>query len=391
MSSANSIHRKLSIRNCELTQLPKGIGIQLENPDTTSNVLVEHSYFHNFAANSNGIISLPVSDNSRQTILAKNSTFYKVGVGNGNALFIQPAQNAQLKLKVESCSFEETLVPNQVDGVLVENFNSATSTVCVVDSTFTNIEFAIEPITFDTSSIETVVSRSTGNNVGNFFTPLLFGGQQTNKLCGNTVCNGGIFYNTATGGPTVEQSLIEDNVFNGQTGFLVEAPPAGVAWKLLEINAKHNCFNGGNVTGSIGFDVQSGNKGTLVIRAHENTFAGFLSDITDGGSSASYLVNKNFWGIPTKTCTTASMCGQYQVCENSLCLGPTTTLTIPGFSGYIDASNPLLASLDCPSNCCSGTLLPQTIKRSAEEMRTILEKKKATRALYQLTETAHPS
>ncbi len=414
--SSNGIHRKLSLCNCEFTQLHRGVFTQLVNPDTSSIVVIENSYFHDFFANGNGIESVHLN-NSQQTMLVKNSIFHNVGVGNGNALLLLPQQNSQLKLKVDSCSFEETLTPNLVDGVIVQSSESSTSTTCVINSTFNNTNYAIQPVssgtssnktvveysTFnntpfaiqpnsnDTSFTETIVTCSLGNNVGDFFNPFLSGGQQKNNICGNTV-TGGTFYKTGTDGATAEQSFIEGNIFNGSTGFLVQSSPAGIAWKLLEINANHNCFNGGNATGSIAFNVQSGNRGSIAIRAHENSFAGFLSDITDGGSSASYLVSKNFWGTPTVACTSTSMCGKYQVCENGFCFGPTTNLTIPGFTGFIDASNPLSTSINCPSSCCpsqSGTLtsLPQTIKLSAEEMRKMLEKKKAVPAHYQPTET----
>ncbi len=413
--SANGIHRKFLICNCEFTQLHEGIFIQVANPDTTSTLKIENSYFHDFFANGIGIFGL-LFNNSQQTMLLKNSTFYNVGVGNGATIFVEPQQTSQLELKIDSSSFEEILIPNTAQGVIVDSFNNSSTTISVEHSTFTNMPaiepasfdassikmevedstfnntpFAIEPASFDASSIDTLVKCSIGNNVTNFFTPLLFAGQQTNKLCGNTV-SGGTFYTTNTGSSSaVELSTLEGNVFSGSIGFLVESPPAGVAWKLLEINAEHNCFNGGNAAGSIGFDVQSGNHGSIAIRAHENSFAGFVSDITDGGSSASYLVSKNFWGTPTKTCTSTSMCGQYQLCENNLCLGPTTNLTIPGFTGFIDASKPLSTSINCPSSCSpsqSGTQtpLPQTIKLSAEEMREMLEKKKAFPAQYQPTE-----
>ncbi len=389
---ANGIHRKLSLCDCEFSQLPVGIDIQLVNPDTSSSVVIENSYFHDFAANGEGIQSFLFSNNSRQTMLVKGSTFYNVGRGGGNAIALLPHQNSQLELKVDSCSFQEILVPNTADGVLVDSFNNSTATICIANSTFTNIGFAIMPTSENSSSIKTTVEKSIGNNVGSFFIPQVLGGQQMNKLCGNTV-TGNIFYDTSTGGPTVEQSFIEGNVFNGSTGFLIQSPFAGAAWKLLEISAKDNCFNGGNAPGSIGFKVQSGNSGAIVIKAHENTFAGFKSDITDGGSSANYLVSKNFWGTPTVACTSTSMCGKYQVCENSFCFGPTVTTV---GTGFIDASNPLLSSITCPTNCFDsklGTSTPsQTSKFSAEEMLEMIEKKGAKiKARYQQTNVPHVS
>ncbi len=190
----------------------------------------------------------------------------------------------------------------------------------------------------------------------------------------------GTFYNTSTGSSSaVELSTLEGNTFNGSTGFVVESPPAGVAWKLLNITAEDNCFNGGNAAGSNAFLVQSRNSGNIVINAHENSFSEFSVDIVDQGTNTNYLVSKNFWGTPTVSCTSTSMCGKYQVCKKNSCFGPTVTTT---GTAFIDASNPLLSSIKCPPNCSDSPFTAsnpplERIKLSSEEMLQMIESNKA--------------
>ena len=391
--SANSIHRKLSVCNCELSQLNQGIFIQLQNADATSTVDIENSYLHDFLAPTStqgGILSNLNATDNQQTMRVKNSTFYHLGGSTslGNEILAVATHNSQLKLQVDSCSFNEIASSSgsfgNVNGVTAQSHTTASFTATIERSSFTNINIAIQPQNFGNSTsfaqvkcatfntvnvavqpqtfsaasiIDTTVEKSQGTNVGTFFQPQFFtGGQQKNVLCGNTD-TGMTFYNTniQSGTTGTEQILIVGNTFNGLQAIQAQSPPTATVtatWHLLNITAKHNCFNGGNASGSTALLFQARNLGNIVVDAHENSFSEFNTDIRDGGTSTDYLVSRNFWGIPTVSCTATSMCGTYQTCKEGLCFGPTVSLptTPPLFTGFIDPSNPLEKSIKCPCN-----------------------------------------
>ncbi len=329
-SPTNSgVSRELTICGCELTTITNN-GIETA-PDkgASSDVVIKDSYLHDFVSTSspNGInVNLGSTSSSTETILVKNTSFYNVGVDEGNEILVNTKNNSDLKMKVDSCSFQET---------------ESGSDVFVVSSNNSN------------SSCEIVVENSVSTNEGVFFFEFLSAAiRQDNRLCGNTV-TGGIFYETEINGAGKSAVItdIRGNIFNGTTGIQINGLFHGSTYSPLYITAEHNCFTG---TGNAFHTSATGNIGTAVIDAHCNSFSGFNPDIKDAGSNVSYLVSKNFWG-PLKPCT-GTTCPASQICQNGFCLGPTTTLGNPPthpFMGFLDASDPLAVSIKCPKTCHS--------------------------------------
>ncbi len=284
--------------------------------------------------NTIGFFCFP-QNGSVQTVLIKDSAFSNINSFNiqGSPSY-NPAGTApapELKIEIDTCSFEN-------------------STSVAIDITNTG---ALKSKLF--------VENSVSKNMNVFFLSDVLGGVQQNRLCGNTA-TGGIFY-TAQAGLTqsVEITEIIGNCFTGSIG--IKLLPS-IAWTLLDITAECNCFFGTG-TGSILFDTTtSSSAGAFngLIKAHNNTFSGFATDIQDNGSGVNYLVSRNFWGEPTNTtpCSSTSPCPLYQTCEHGSCLGPIVPKPFLG-NGSIDASHPLTASIKCPCNCSfstSGTPAP---------------------------------
>ncbi len=343
----NPAHRELIVCKCEFAQLnANGIASDPVGGTTTafSSVVVRDSYFHDFVGVAGfGFVCAP-QNGSVQTVLIKNSSFYNIASYNiaGNPIYdiTKPGPSPELKMDIDSCSFEI----GTAAAIGIFNNNSTKSKV--------------------------TVTNSISNNVATFFLSLIDDNAiQRNKLCGNTVTDGTFYLaeafhlNTSAAKP-VEITEIIGNCFTGSIGIELNASLINsIPWTFLDITAEGNCFFGSG-SNSILFETitSTPTPGAFngLINAHDNTFSGFTTDIKDNGSNVSYLVGKNFWGTPTKACTSTSMCGQYQICQNGMCFGPTVSLptTPPLFIGYIDASHPLTESIACPCNCrfpASGT------------------------------------
>jgi len=355
--TTNAAHRELTVCNCEFSGLNNtGIFTPLAVTNTSSNVVVKDSYFHDIT-NGNGIFCEPFSGTT-ETVCVKSSLFDNVGasiLGNFPPVTAFPKSGSDLKILVDACSFENATT----GAVLIQNTSSLKS--------------------------EAIVENSIGNNVGIFFqSQVVDNGVQHNRLCGNTV-TGGTFYEAqafhslVTLPMPVEITEIIGNCFTGSTGSIgIELIPS-IAWTLLDITAECNCFYGSG-TGSILFDtITSATPGKFngLINAHENTFSGFTTDIKDNGSNVSYLVSRNFWGTPTTTCSTTSPCPTFQTCEHGSCLGPIVVAPAPPYTGFIDASHPLAVSIKCPRNCCfskSGTPTPPPLLQAVLSTEEKLQK-----------------
>ncbi len=343
-------HRELIVCKCEFAQLnANGITSEPVGGTTTafSSVVVRDSYFHDFVGVAGfGFLCFP-HNGSVQKVLIKNSSFYNIASYNiaGNPFFdiTKPGPSPELKMDIDSCSFEI----GSFAAIGIFNTNSSKSKV--------------------------TVTNSISNNVKTFFeSQVVANGIQRTKLCSNTVTDGTFYlaeaFNTTAAKP-VEITEIIGNCFTGSIGIDLNASlSSSIPWTFLDITVEGNCFFG--TSSSTGFKTT-----TLIgafnglIRAHENTFSGFTADIQDGGSNVSYLVSKNFWGTPTTPCTSTSMCGLYQICQNALCFGPIVLLpaTPSLFTGYIDASHPLTESITCPCNCrfqTSGTPTPPPLAQA---------------------------
>ncbi len=335
----NPAHRELIVCKCEFAQLnANGITSEPIGGTTTgfSSVVVRDSYFHDFVGSGGfGFLCEP-QNGSVQTVLIKDSAFSNINTFNiqGNPIYdtTNTAPAPELKIEIDTCSFEN-------------------GTSVAIDITNKG---ALKSKLF--------VENSVSNNMSTFFVSRLLGGVQQNRLCGNTA-TGGTFYEAKSENPqSVERTELIRNCFTGPIGIKLDPTQP---WTLLDITAECNCFFGTG-TGSILFDTitSSPTPGAFngLIKAHNNTFSGFATDIQDNGSGVNYLVSKNFWGTPTNTtpCSSTSPCPPYQTCEHGSCLGPIVPNPFLG-KGSIDARDPLTASIKCPCNCSfstSGTPAP---------------------------------
>ncbi len=332
--TGSGVSRELTVCGCELTKITNfGIEIAPDN-GASSNVVIQDSYLHDFNnASANGInLILGSTKSSIQTLLVKKVSFYNVSAPFGNIIVFTLNNESNLQARVDSCSFTET------------SSESGTQNVFGILSRNTS------------SSSEIVVENSVSTNVDAFFAERLKNSiNQENRLYGNAVSvtiptsTGGTFYNTRITSAGTVITDIQGNIFNGTTGIQISASSSST-YSPLYITAEHNCFTG---TGNAFDTTTTGNIGTAVIDAHCNSFSGFNPDIKDAGSNVAYLVSNNFWG-PLKPCT-GTTCPASQICQNGFCLGPTTSLGSPGnsFLGFLDASDPLTASIKCPKPCHS--------------------------------------
>ncbi len=325
-------NRELDVEECELFALSStGIHAEPVGSSIRYSLSVVDCYLHDFIGSPLGILCFP--DQAKQTACVKNSVFKNIGAST--TISCQPSNTASLILKVDTCRFEETKA-NTGTAIQIESVNSL-SELSIENSTCTNMAIFFSAILRDTSSQPSSV--------------------QKNMLCGNNV-SAATFYQTSnasssSGNSGVEIAQIQENIFTGMTGVLITLTLK--EYLLLDITAEHNCFTGTG-TGSFGFHTTSNfNVGNAVIKAHCNSISNFATDINDAGSNVNYLVSRNFWGQPTTSCSSSTPCpGTYQICQNNLCLGPTTSLGTSGhtFTGFVDANDPLAQSIKCPNGCC---------------------------------------
>ncbi len=325
-------NRELDVEECELFALSStGIHTQPTGSSIRYSLSVVDCYLHDFIGSPLGILCSP--DQAIQTAFVKNSVFNNIGAGT--TISYQPTDTASFVLKVDTCRFEETTA-NTGTAIEIISINSL-SELSVENSTCTNMATFFKGILDDTNNEPSSI--------------------QKNILCGNKV-SAGTFYqttntSTSTSNPRVAITQIKENTFTGLTGVLITQ--TGTLYKLLDIIFEHNCFTGTG-PGSFGFHTTSNfNVGNAVIKAHCNSISNFATDINDAGSNVNYLVSRNFWGQPTASCSSSTPCpGKYQICQNNLCLGPTTSLGTSGhpFTGFVDANDPLAQSIKCPEGCC---------------------------------------
>ncbi len=331
-----NVSRKLTVCNCTFSALTTtGITSIAANPTTSVRVIIRDSYFHDFNATNGTGVSCSTSIGAQETVLIKNSSFSSIASATGGShIRANLTGSSDLKLKIDTCSFEENTLFDSSSTIFVGNAGSTG---------------------------EVIVENSVSTNLVNFFVSTGSGASiQKNKLCGNTVTGtASVFYLLTNNGSSSPQSPVEITDIKGNlfTGREVINLPIVKPWTLLEIHAEHNCFTASSGISSAGFSAQPGNAGNADIFAHKNSFIGFTTDISDSGTNINYLVSKNFWGhTPAIPCTGGVCSSPYQVCKNNVCLGPIVTAPAPPFIGFIDASDPLEESIKCPKNFCNEDL-----------------------------------
>ncbi len=323
----NGAHRELLVCTSEFAGL-RGVGI-LSNADgkgTTSTVHVKNTFMHDFIGDERRGINCCSLNGAEQKVLVKDSRFSTIGSADGVHISCTALQgDAILKLKIDSCLFEEALAKDPV-AVEIINCDGALST-----------EMAVERSVINFSQRDSIAFRST-----------IFVGTQTLHVSNNKVTLGddGIFYiaRSEAGRPGDTNVEIKDNFFTGSTAISIAA---FAPWNKLKIDATHNCFQGdGTAAAFQNAEGVAGNNATL--RAHKNSISGFIPDI-EGVSNAGvfYDVTKNWWGHVNNVPCTPGPCQPFQTCVGVTCKGPLVDGTT-----NVDASDPLIAPIKCPHNCC---------------------------------------
>ncbi len=321
------IHRDLTVCNCELSELSDtGINTGPVGDSTNSSfVVIKDCNFHDFTNLAENGIICGGTGGATQIVLVESSRFYNIG-GESVHIYGHPVSLSSLKLKIDSCLFEETSLNGAV---------------------------AVETETFDSSS-ELIIENSASVSLSNFFVSQQDKGTAANvqksKLCGNTV-TGGIFYSVSgdetTSIENVAMTDVVGNLFTGLTGILVSP---NEPWKLLTINLEGNCFSGSNALGSSGISIirsnTNTNAGNATINAHCNSIIDFATDIQNE-TSATINATENWWG--GQRCPSGTGCVGSQICQKGVCVGPAHVINTGGGTVYVMPS--LTASIKCPL-CC---------------------------------------
>ncbi len=320
------IHRELTICKCDFSEL-SDIGINtgpVGDSTNSSFVVIKDCYFHDFINLAEIGISCGGTGGATQIVLVENSRFYNIG-GETSHIVGQPSSTSSLKLKIDSCLFEET------------SLNGA-------------VAVEVGKRTRDASS-EIILENSVSTSLSHFFLSVLaLNVTVKNKLCGNTV-TGGIFYQTGTSQGSTNMEEMTDiigNVFIGSTGISVNP---GAPYTLLTINLEDNCFSGGNAAGNVGISsletTGNTNAGNATITAHCNSIIDFATDIQNE-THTTINATENWWGgLP---CASGSGCVGSQICQKGVCVGPAHVINTGGGTVYVMPS--LTASIKCPP-CCA--------------------------------------
>jgi hypothetical protein len=338
--------RQVLISKCEVSDLANiGIFISADGLNSFFSAEIEDTFVHDI--NSEGC-RVQTTANGTGKAFIKNSSFRNItGVNIFEATFAGTFQD----LHVRSCDFSNTDQFTVFPPGLVLSTEDSTGEVVFDNCHMSRLGSVLYAITYDKTSASTQKIKIENCMAENMSVSLF--------VADNSSATG-LFPRT--------EVVIEDINYVGRRGIVVLPRNK---WDLLDITMKHSCLTAAGLATSTAFLTNRGPAGNATIRAHNNSINGFAFDINDLGSNVTYQVQKNWWGA-AKACTANGECGPYQICSDSMCLGPNKVVNVG--SGPIHANDPLPTSIKCQGISCkeSGLAvqnlsLPLEVNSQAEE------------------------